>query len=85
MGTPHRGCSRLALWGATISQVFKSGNLLGSIRLSLVRELRRRSKILFDISQEFIPSAEKLRIVSFYERNLTPKLRKIVCSLILLR
>lgn len=70
MGTPHRGSGLASLGGilGALDGVVNLGGFGKSVRKGLVKDLKKNSKALTDISRSFIERAAYLRIVSFYEQ-----------------
>jgi hypothetical protein len=78
MGTPHRGSS-LAFWAATASTIINTASLSNALRSDLLRNLEQKSTVLREVSRQFIPRVDNVRIVSFFERNAMPGLKTPVC------
>ena len=69
LGTPHRG-SRYASWAYWPAKI--SGlSCFNTVRVDLLRYLRRNSAALDDLRQTVQPYLEKIFVVSFYETALT--------------
>lgn len=81
MGTPHRG-SRLASWATILANVTNSLTLGQGVRNDLLRELRRNSDLLKDVSRQFVHRAAPLKIWTFVEQRLERPLTVLVCSIL---
>jgi hypothetical protein len=76
-GTPHKGSSAADLAGvlAQIVNFACLGNsIYGRMRTDLLKSLSRDSSLLEKVSTSFRTRATKLRIVSFFEGEVTPPL-----------
>ena len=83
MGTPHRG-SDPAKFGEIIGDITNialllsgSDYLYGSVNTSLFKVLRKDSKELSNINEDFIPLTKFLNITSFYETKTHPSNRLV--------
>ncbi|RPB21265.1 hypothetical protein L211DRAFT_890067 [Terfezia boudieri ATCC MYA-4762] len=70
LGTPHNGSS-LASLGKVISNVLATFSPLHPAR-ALITTLQQDSKVLFEITQDFVKVARKIHLVSFFEMEMTP-------------
>ena len=68
MGTPHRGADAAA-WANFAAQALKALQMGTATNTSLVSDLRKNSKTLSQISQQFVERGSTLRIKTFYETN----------------
>ena len=85
MGTPHRG-SALASPGKLLSDIANAAlhtsgsyRFTGGINTPLVRNLRQNSTELLGIADSFTDRASVLRIITFYETEITPPSKSVVC------
>lgn len=71
MGTPHKGSGLASVEGilGTLEMLVSFWGLGKSVRKKLVKDLKRNSKTLRNISRSFIERGANLRIVSFYEQS----------------
>lgn len=79
LGTPHRG-SEVASWANMITAVTKAAGDLSPLRNDLLRDLRKSSVTLKEISSQFVHRTEGLQILSFVEREYTGPLKSLVCA-----
>ncbi|KAL7270772.1 hypothetical protein RUND412_006510 [Rhizina undulata] len=70
MGTPHKGSS-VADLGNILSGIVNTVTLTRLVRKSLLKDPQSNARTLNEISNQFIPRAEGLKIISVYERNPT--------------
>ena len=70
IGTPHNGSS-LASLGKVISNVLAAFSPLHPAR-ALITTLQQDSKVLFEITQDFVKVARTIHLVSFFEMKMTP-------------
>lgn len=70
IGTPHNGSS-LASLGKAISNVLATFSPLHPAR-ALITTLQQDSKVLFEITQDFVKVARTIHLVSFFEMKMTP-------------
>jgi len=70
IGTPHNGSS-LASLGKVISNVLATFSPLHPAR-ALITTLQQDSKVLFEITQDFVKVARTIHLVSFFEMKMTP-------------
>ncbi|KAF8426994.1 hypothetical protein EV426DRAFT_636094 [Tirmania nivea] len=70
LGTPHNGSS-LASLGKVISNVLSTVSPLHPAR-ALITALQQDSKVLFEITQDFVKVARTIHLVSFFEMKMTP-------------
>ena len=68
MGTPHRGAD-VASWAKFAAQALRALQMGTATNKSLVSDLRKNSKTLAQISQQFVERGSALRIKTFYEGN----------------
>ena len=68
MGTPHRGANAAA-WANFAAQALRALQMGTATNKSLVSDLRKNSKTLAQISQQFVERGSTLRIKTFYEGN----------------
>ncbi|KAF8242731.1 hypothetical protein K440DRAFT_664567 [Wilcoxina mikolae CBS 423.85] len=76
MGTPHNGSS-LAGTGALIANIVAACSSFSPAQ-KLLSTLRKDSKVLYQISEDFISKTPKLELVSFYEMNMTNVFRGLI-------
>ena len=79
MGTPHRG-SELANWSLTLSAIVNMASLGKPIRRCLLRELTTTSKALMETSRQFVHRSPDMKLMSFVEQLIEPKLLSLVRS-----
>ncbi|KAF2738595.1 hypothetical protein EJ04DRAFT_541275 [Polyplosphaeria fusca] len=84
LGTPHRG-SKIAEAGKLVGSVANAvlritqiANVTGSIRSDLISALRADSGNLQSLTESFHDQLDYLKIATFYERQPTPPLQKLV-------
>lgn len=77
MGTPHRGAD-VAFWGSIMSRVAKIP-LIQADRSQLLSDLERQSLTLGNICSQFVERAHNLKIYTYYERQITQGVGKLVC------
>ena len=68
MGTPHRGAN-VASWAKFAAQALRALQMGTATNKSLLSDLRKNSKTLAQISQQFVERGSTLRIKTFYEGN----------------
>lgn len=67
MGVPHRGAG-LAFWGSLAANILRFTQLGWETNPKFVEELRRNSKTITDISEQFVERAQSLStICTFFE------------------
>ena len=66
MGTPHRGADAAA-WADFAAQALRALQMGTGTNTSLVSDLRKNSKTLSQISQQFVERGSALKIKTFYE------------------
>ena len=66
LSVPHRG-SDIAWWGTAGANVLKNLCMETSTSSMLIRDLRKNSPALMDISRQFVPRSQDLKIYAFYE------------------
>ena len=66
LSVPHRG-SDIAWWGAAGANVLKTLCMETSTSSMLIRDLRKNSPALMDISRQFVPRSQNLKLYAFYE------------------
>ena len=81
MGTPHGGASA-ASWADYAARALQALQLGTATNRKLLSGLERNSKVLWQVSQQFVERASTLQIKTFYE---TRKLNSINCLVYFLR
>ena len=80
-GTPHRGAD-LASWMALFTGLINYASFGQAVRRDILKNIKRDSSQLMDISNQFVHRATLLKIMSFteqtIERPLTARVRKSV-------
>ena len=77
MGTPHRGANAAA-WAKFAAYALRALQMGTATNKSLVSDLRKNSKTLAQISQQFVERGSTLRIKTFYEGNKTDYMNCLV-------
>jgi hypothetical protein len=77
MGTPHRG-SELIPWTMLLSNLTNVASIGQGIRKDLLRNLKRESNMLMDISRQFVHRATSLKIMTFVEQHIERPLTTLV-------
>lgn len=75
-GTPHSGSS-LASAGALVANIVAACSSFSPAQ-KLLATLRKDSKVLYQISEDFISKTPRLELVSFYEMNMTNVFRGLI-------
>jgi hypothetical protein len=70
LGVPHRG-SASAVFADVLAKALKGATVGTSTNRALVSNLKRDSKMLADISRQFVERSKDLRIYAFYEGEKT--------------
>ena len=78
-GVPHRG-SDVAYWGTFAANLLETIQLGFGTNSNFVKDLQRNSETLANISEQFFPLGDKLKIRTFYETERL--LNRVVCPLI---
>jgi hypothetical protein len=78
MGTPHRG-SNVVSWTDFLARALYAIQVGTGTNKDLLSILRRDSKVLSDISRQFIDIGAKLQIRTFIETELLEYMNCLVC------
>ena len=70
LSVPHKG-SDTAWWGTFGANILNSASLGTSTNKKLIKDLKKHSPALMDISKQFVPRSQSLTIYAFYERRKT--------------
>ena len=70
LSVPHRG-SDAAWWGDLGANILKSASMGIWTNRRLIKDLKKQSPALMDISKQFVPRSQSLTIYAFYERRKT--------------
>jgi protein SERAC1 len=77
MGTPHRG-SNVAYWSKFLANVLHTTQLGNNTSSQLLSDLQQNSRILSEISTQFVERGSALQIRTFYETEKVDFLNCIV-------
>ncbi|KAH8745409.1 hypothetical protein BGZ57DRAFT_862505 [Hyaloscypha finlandica] len=79
LATPHRGSGSTqfpsVLTGIANLALTGTSRFVGSMRLDLIKNLKKDSKVLEDIATNFRKQTSSLQIASFIEQDITPPLK----------
>ena len=70
LSVPHKGAD-IAWWGTFGANILNSASLGTSTSKNLIKDLKKHSPALMDISKQFVPRSQGLTIYAFYERRKT--------------
>jgi hypothetical protein len=77
MGTPHRG-SNVAYWSKVLANIVRTTQLGNNTSSELLADLQKNSRILSDISTQFVERGSALQIRTFYETEMVDFLNCVV-------
>ena len=70
LSVPHKG-SDIAWWGNFAANILNSASMGTSTSRKLIKDLKKHSPALMDISKQFVPRSQGLTVYAFYERRKT--------------
>ena len=70
LSVPHKGAD-IAWWGTFGANILNSASMGTSTNKKLIKDLKKYSPVLMDISRQFVPRSQGLTIYAFYERTKT--------------
>lgn len=75
---PHRG-SDAAWWGTVGANVLKNVSMGTSTNKMLIKDLKKNSPALMEVSRQFVPRSQSLKIYAFYELRKTGPISVGIC------
>jgi len=78
MGTPHRG-SDVAFWTDFLARALHIAQFGAGTNKNLVSSLKKNSRLLSDISDQFVERSANLQIRTFYEMEKLDYMNILVC------